>query len=254
MRKKIIAGNWKMNKTPSEAVALAEGLVKSVGSETACDVVVCPPFTALTTVAAIIKGSNISLGAQDMYWEVSGAFTGQISPTMLLDCGCKYVILGHSERRAYFAETNETVNKKVKAAHQHGLTPIMCVGETWEERQSGKTEAVISDMVINGLAGLTEEQLLNTIIAYEPVWAIGAGKTPATSEQANAVHVFLRQLLADKFGAKVSENVRIQYGGNMSEKNVEELLKIQDIDGGLIGGASLKVDSFTFLIQTAAKN
>jgi len=254
MRKKIIAGNWKMNKTPSEAIALAEGLVKAVGSETKADVVVCPPFTALTTVANIIKGSNISLGAQDMYWEVSGAYTGEVSPTMLLDCGCKYVILGHSERRAYFAETNETVNKKVKAAHQHGLIPIVCVGETWEEREAGKMEAVVSDMVINGLAGLTEEQIVNTIIAYEPVWAIGVGKTPATPEQADAVHKFLRKLLTDKFGAKVAEAVRIQYGGNMSEKNVEVLLKIQDIDGGLIGGASLKVDSFAFLIQTAAKS
>ena len=254
MRKKIIAGNWKMNKTPSEAIALAEGLVKAVGSETKADVVVCPPFTALTTVANIIKGSNISLGAQDMYWEVSGAYTGEVSPTMLLDCGCKYVILGHSERRAYFAETNETVNKKVKAAHQHGLIPIVCVGETWEEREAGKMEAVVSDMVINGLAGLSEEQIVNTIIAYEPVWAIGVGKTPATPEQADAVHKFLRKLLTDKFGAKVAEAVRIQYGGNMSEKNVEVLLKIQDIDGGLIGGASLKVDSFAFLIQTAAKS
>jgi triosephosphate isomerase len=253
MRKKIIAGNWKMNKTPSEAVQLAAGLVKSIGNEKDCDVVVCPTFTALTAVRDIIKGSQIKLGAQDMYWEESGAYTGEISAKMLLDSGCTYVILGHSERRALFGETNETVNKKVKAAHKNGLLPIMCVGETWEERQAGKKEAVIGEQVLKGLEGLTEAELINTIIAYEPVWAIGVGKTPATAEQAEEVHKFIRGLLAKHFCSNVASQMRIQYGGNVSDKNVEELMKIEDIDGGLVGGASLKVDVFSFLVTTAAK-
>ncbi len=254
MRKKIIAGNWKMNKTPAEAKELASALVKSVGEITQCDIVFCPPFTALVTVAEVIKGSKIALGAQDMYWEVSGAYTGEISPAMLLDTGCKYVIIGHSERRALFGETNETVNKKVKAAHKHGLLPIMCVGETWEERQAGFTQKVVEDHVLNGLTGLSSEEILTTIIAYEPVWAIGVGKTPATPEQADEVHKFIRQLLTKQFGANVAENVRIQYGGNVSEKNADVLMKVKDIDGGLIGGASLKIDSFTAIVQAASKN
>ncbi len=253
MRKKIIAGNWKMNKTPSEAAQLAEGIVKSIGNVTDCEVVLCPTFTALTTVRDIIKGSQIKLGAQDMYWEESGAYTGQISAKMLLDCGCTYVILGHSERRAFFGETNETVNKKVKAALNNGLLPILCVGETWEEREAGKKEAIIGEQVIKGLEGLSEAELLKTTIAYEPVWAIGVGKTPATSEQAEEVHTFIRGLLAKNYSDNVASQIRIQYGGNVSDKNVEDLMKIEDIDGGLVGGASLKVDVFSFLVTTAAK-
>lgn len=253
MRKKIIAGNWKMNKTPSEAAVLAEALVKSVGTETDCDVLLCPPFTALTTVANVIKGSNIKLGAQNMYFEASGAYTGEISAQMLLDAGCTYVILGHSERRAIFGETNEMVNKKTKVAHQNGLIPIVCVGETWEQREAGNTQAVIGEQVVKGLEGLSNDELKKTIIAYEPVWAIGVGKTPATREQANEVHVFIRGLLTEKYGSDVAEAIRIQYGGNVSDKNVDELMSIKDIDGGLVGGASLKADIFTILVKSAAK-
>ena len=248
MRKPIIAGNWKMNKTVSEARELVTALKSKVADVTDVDIVVGPVFTVLAAVAEIIKGTNIKLAAQDMYWEEKGAFTGEISPTMLKDVGCEYVIIGHSERRAYFSETNETVNRKVKSAHEYSLKPIVCVGEKLEERESGITKDVVKDHVVNGLAGLTEEQMLNTILAYEPVWAIGTGKT-ATPEQAQEVHAFIRELLAGAYSPAVAEAVRIQYGGSVKPSNVAELMAQADIDGGLIGGASLDADSFTQIVK-----
>ena len=248
MRKPIIAGNWKMNNTIGEACELVTALKGKVADVADVDMVVGPVFTALAAVAEIIKGTNIKLAAQDMYWEESGAFTGEISPVMLKDVGCDYVIIGHSERRAYFSETNETVNNKVKAAHAYSLKPIVCVGEKLEERESGVMKDVVKDHVINGLAGLTEEQMLCTVVAYEPVWAIGTGKT-ATPEQAQEVHAFIRGLLAEAFSSSVAEAVRIQYGGSVKPNNIAELMAQPDIDGGLIGGAALDADSFTQIIK-----
>ena len=248
MRKPIIAGNWKMNKTVGEARELVAALRDKVADVTDVEIVVGPTFTALSAVAEVIRGSNIKLAAQDIYWETEGAFTGEISPLMLKDVGCQYVIIGHSERRAYFSETNETVNKKVKAAHAHSLKPIVCVGERLEERESGVTKDVVKDHVVNGLADLTEEQMLNTVIAYEPVWAIGTGKT-ATPEQAQEVHRFIRELLADIYSSATAEAVRIQYGGSVKPNNVAQLMAQPDIDGGLIGGASLDADSFTQIVK-----
>lgn len=248
MRKPIIAGNWKMNKTVGEARELVTALKGKVADVTDVEIVVGPTFTALLAVAEIIKGSNIKLAAQNMSWEESGAFTGEISPLMLKDVGCQYVIIGHSERRAYFSETNEMVNKRVKAAHAHSLKPIVCVGEKLEDRESGVTKDVIKDHVVNGLAGLTEEQMLKTVMAYEPVWAIGTGKT-ATPDQAQEVHKFIRELLAELYSSPVAEAIRIQYGGSVKPSNVAELMAQPDIDGGLIGGASLDADSFTQIIK-----
>jgi len=248
MRKPIIAGNWKMNKTVGEARELATALKGKVADVTDVEIVVGPTFTALLAVAEVIKGSNIKLAAQNMSWEESGAFTGEISPLMLKDVGCQYVIIGHSERRAYFSETNEMVNKRVKAAHAHSLKPIVCVGEKLEDRESGVTKDVIKDHVVNGLAGLTEEQMLKTVMAYEPVWAIGTGKT-ATPDQAQEVHKFIRELLAELYSSPVAEAIRIQYGGSVKPNNVAELMAQPDIDGGLIGGASLDADSFTQIIK-----
>jgi len=248
MRKPIIAGNWKMNKTISEAVALVtslKGLVKDIND---VEIIVAPAFTALNAVADAIKGSNIKLSAQDMYWKESGAFTGEISPLMLKDVGCQYVIIGHSERRLYFGETNETVNNKVKSAHQYSIRPIMCVGEKLEEREAGITENVVKDHVVNGLAGLTEEQMIETIIAYEPVWAIGTGKT-ATPEQAQEVHSFIRSLIANMYSSAVADKVIIQYGGSAKPDNIAELMAQPDIDGGLIGGASLDAESFAKIVK-----
>jgi len=248
MRKPIIAGNWKMNKTVGEARELVTALKDKVADVTDVEIVVGPTFTALMAVAEVIKGSNIKLAAQNMYWEESGAFTGEISPLMLKDVGCQYVIIGHSERRAYFSETNEMVNKRVKAAHAHSLMPIVCVGEKLEERESGIMKDVVKDHVVKGLAGLTEEQMLKTVIAYEPVWAIGTGKT-ATPDQAQEVHKFIRELLADIYSSSVAEAIRIQYGGSVKPTNVAELMAKPDIDGGLIGGASLDADSFTQIVK-----
>ncbi len=248
MRKPIIAGNWKMNKTVGEARELVIALKGKVADVTDVEIVVGPTFTALLAVAEVIKGSNIKLAAQNMSWEESGAFTGEISPLMLKDVGCQYVIIGHSERRAYFSETNEMVNKRVKAAHAHSINPIVCVGEKLEDRESGVTKDVIKDHVVNGLAGLTEEQMLKTVMAYEPVWAIGTGKT-ATPDQAQEVHKFIRELLAELYSSPVAEAIRIQYGGSVKPGNVAELMAQPDIDGGLIGGASLDADSFTQIIK-----
>jgi len=248
MRKPIIAGNWKMNKTIGEAINLVKTLKDRLADVTGVEIIVAPPFTALFAVSEVIKGSNIKLAAQDMYWEKSGAFTGEVSPLMLKDAGCEYVIIGHSERRQYFSETNESVNNKVKAAHQYSLKPIVCVGERLEERESGTTSDVIKDHVTNGLKGLTEEQILNTVIAYEPVWAIGTGKT-ATPEQAQEVHKFIRNLLTEMYSSSVAEKIIIQYGGSVKPDNIAQLMAEPDIDGGLIGGASLDADSFMKIVK-----
>ena len=250
MRKPIVAGNWKMNKTAPEAAELVNELKPLVADVDDVEIVVAPPFTALTTVAEALVGSNVGLAAQNMHWEASGAYTGEVSAEMLLTVGCRYVIIGHSERRAYFHETNADVNKKVKAALAAGLTPIMCVGETLEERESGSTEAVVKDHVEGGLAGLSPEEIATVVIAYEPVWAIGTGKT-ATPEQAQDVHAFIRQLLADLAGDATAQAVRIQYGGSMKPENAKELTSKPDIDGGLIGGAALKADSFAAIVKAA---
>jgi len=248
MRKKIIAGNWKMNKNSIEAVELAKGIAKLVGGVTDVDVAVCPTFTSLAAVSEVMKGTSIALGAQNMHWEESGAYTGEISANMLLTLGCRYVILGHSERRAYFGETDEIVARKTKAAIAAGLTPIVCVGETKEQREEGVTEKVVEGQILGAFKGLTADEFSGTVIAYEPVWAIGTGLT-ATTQQAQDVHAFIRGLLRGLFGEAVAEATRIQYGGSMKPENAAELLAQPDIDGGLIGGAALKPESFEGIIN-----
>lgn len=248
MRQRIIAGNWKMNKTIPEAVELARGVVDATRGAQA-KVVVCPPYVGLAAVAEVLKGTHVALGAQDVHWEKSGAFTGKVSCEMLLSAGVEFVIIGHSEQRTYFGETNETVNKKVKAALGAGLLPIVCVGETLEEREAGRTEAVVEDHIVGAYAGLTAEAALKTVIAYEPVWAIGTGKV-ATPEQAQEVHAFIRgRLLTRLYGAEVAGKIQIQYGGSMKADNAAELLAKADIDGGLIGGASLKATDFAGIVR-----
>lgn len=238
MRKKIIAGNWKMNKTPSEAVELAKMLKEYVDTDKA-DVVFCVPAIDIIPVGEVIKGSNIALGAENMYFEESGAYTGEISPAMLTDAGVKYVILGHSERRQYFAETDETVNKKVKKALEHGLTPIMCCGETLEQREQGITIDFVRMQIKRGLYGISAEDVVKVVIAYEPIWAIGTGKT-ATSDEAEEVCGAIRAVIGEVWGQDAAEKIRIQYGGSVNAKNAAELFAMKDIDGGLVGGASLK--------------
>ena len=251
-RTPIIAANWKLNKTVGEATTLVSALKNQVSDVTGVEVIVAPAFTVLSTVAKMLEGSNIRLSAQDVFWEDRGAFTGEISPTMLKDVGCDYVIIGHSERRQYFDETNETVNKKVKAALAHSLTPIMCVGESLEDREAERTDSVIQDHIINGIAGLSEVALLSTVIAYEPVWAIGAGLT-ATPNQAQEAHTFIRSLLSEKYSADVAAQVRIQYGGSVKPDNVSELMAQPDVDGALVGGASLEAESFAQIVKSASK-
>ena len=253
MRTPIMAGNWKMNKTVGEALALVEALKPAVAEIENVEVVVAPTFTALAPVGEALRGTNIALAAQDMHWEESGAFTGEISGPMLKDVGCAYVILAHSERRQYFGETNETANRKLHAAHAHGLSPIYCVGETLEQREMGITEDLISIQVKEGLVGLTKEQLFRTVIAYEPVWAIGTGRT-ATPEQAQAVHAHIRGVLAGLYDAETADAVRIQYGGSVKPENVDDLIAQPDIDGGLIGGASLVADSFAAIVASASRH
>lgn len=248
MRQKIIAGNWKMNKTNAEAVELARGLLGHEGDGDKTRVLICPPYTALSAVAEAIKGSRIFLGAQNMYFKESGAYTGEIAPSMLLTIGVSYVILGHSERREYFAETDAIVNDKVKLALKSGLIPIVCVGEKLEEREKGITEEVIGGQIDGSLADLSADDIKKTVIAYEPVWAIGTGKT-ATPETAQEVHKFIRGGLRDKYGA-VADEVPILYGGSMKGSNASELLTQADIDGGLVGGASLKADEFIKIINS----
>ncbi|MDB5048129.1 MAG: Triose-phosphate isomerase [Fibrobacteres bacterium] len=253
MRKKIIAGNWKMNKTVAESAQLATDLVAAVKGQPyaeAVDIVVCPTFLALDRVSGIIKGSPIKLGAQDAHWENQGAFTGKISVDMLKAAGVTYVILGHSEPRTLFGETDANVNKKTLKVLAEGLIPIVCVGETLAEREGNITEKVVSTQVKAAYQGVSAQDAAKTVIAYEPVWAIGTGRT-ASDEQAQAVHKFIRGLLSELYGSSVAEAVRIQYGGSMKAENASGLLKQPDVDGGLIGGASLKVDSFLGIIKAA---
>lgn len=250
MRKKFIAGNWKMNLTRAESVALASGLAEQVGDATDVDVAVCPPSVYLDAVNQAVSGSQVALGAQNMYHEASGAFTGEISAGMLLDLGCKYVILGHSERRHVLGETDEAINRKVVAALAAGLLPIVCVGELLEEREAGQTQSVVKTQVEGSLAGLTAEQMHQTVIAYEPVWAIGTGKV-ATPAQAEEVHADLRSLLETRYNSEVAASVRIQYGGSVKPGNAAELLGQPNIDGALVGGASLKVEDFMGIIKGA---
>ena len=247
MRKPIVAGNWKMNKVNAEAEALAAGVMRELAGVTEVDVVLCPPFTALATVGKAIAGTRIELGAQNMHWEKSGAYTGEVSAAMLRDLGCKWVILGHSERRQYFHETDEAVNRKIKAALAENLRPIVCVGETLEERDSSRTQAVVERQVREGLKGLGSA-LSHIVVAYEPVWAIGTGRT-ATPAQAQDVHQLIRGVLADISDAKLAQEVRIQYGGSVKASNARELFGQADIDGGLIGGAALEVGSFAEIVK-----
>ncbi|MBO6102152.1 MAG: triose-phosphate isomerase [Opitutales bacterium] len=249
-RRYFIAGNWKMNKTSAEAAVLAKAVAQSVGGVSEVDIAICPTFTSLESAGREIKGTNVKLGAQNMYFEKSGAFTGEISADMLNGAGCEYVILGHSERRQYFKECDCLINKKVKAAVAASLKPILCVGETLEERESGKTIDVVSAQTKGGLDGLSAAEALNVVVAYEPVWAIGTGKT-ATPAMAQEVHAEIRKVLAGMFGADAAEKIQILYGGSMKPENADELLKQKDIDGGLIGGAALKADSFASLVKSA---
>ncbi|HNR66699.1 MAG TPA: triose-phosphate isomerase [bacterium] len=248
MRKRIIAGNWKMNKTVSEAAALAEQLARKNHDADLVEVVVCPPFTSLAAVRDALKGTAIGLGAQNMHWEKSGAYTGEISAEMVVSTGCRYVIIGHSERRQYFAESDEMVNRKILAALQTELTPIVCVGELLDERQSDQTEIVINRQVRGAFAHLDDVQASRVVLAYEPVWAIGTGQV-ATPEQAQEVHAFIRSLIRQMYGDAVADGLRIQYGGSMKASNAAELLRQPDVDGGLIGGASLDADSFWGIVK-----
>jgi triosephosphate isomerase len=247
-RRPIIAGNWKMNKTSAEARDLATKLLPLVSTVKDRDIVLAPPFTALSAVAEAIKGTNVALSAQNLFWEDKGAFTGEISAEMLLDLGCKYVIIGHSERRQFFGDTDETVNRKVKQALKKGMLPILCVGETLAEREAGKLTEVISRQVKGGLKDITVEDMKNVVIAYEPVWAIGTGKT-ATPEQANEVHALIREKVKSLYTADIAEGLRIQYGGSVTPENVSSLMAKPDIDGALVGGASLKPESFAALVN-----
>ena len=246
MRKPFIAGNWKLNKSPNETIALLEELKPLVAGVEDVDIAVMPPFTSINVATFLLKNSNIKVGAQNMYFEKSGAFTGEVSGDMIKELGCDYVILGHSERRTLFGDTDEMINKKLKVAFETGLIPIFCVGETLAEREAEKTFAVIETQVKDGLKGIADIQEM--VIAYEPVWAIGTGKT-ATPEQANDVHVFIRGLIKDLYGEEKAAAIRIQYGGSVKPGNVKELMAQPDIDGGLIGGAALTAEDFAALIN-----
>lgn len=250
MRRSIIAGNWKMHNTIKEAVELINGLKRELCDIDSLDIVVCPTYTALSDANELLMDSNIMLGAQDVYWQEKGAFTGEVSPQMLKDAGCKYVIIGHSERRKYFGETNETVNNKVKAALAAGLLPIVCVGEVLQQRESGKTFDVVKDHIQGSLKDLSADDMKKIVIAYEPVWAIGTGKT-ATPQQAQEVHIFIRGLLEEIFGDATAQATRIQYGGSVTPDNVKILMAQPDVDGALVGGASLKIDSFSQIVKGA---
>lgn len=250
MRVPIIAGNWKMNKTCGESALLAGEIKTAASGLEGVEIVICPTYPALDRVGKTIAGGNVKLGAQDMHWEKQGAYTGKVSADMLLDVGVEYVILGHSEQRTYFHETNETVNKKVQTALEFGLIPIICVGETLQERESSRTEEVVADHIRGAFRNIAAGEAVRCVIAYEPVWAIGTGKT-ATSNQAQEVHHHIREMLTGMYDEEVAEKIRIQYGGSMKPDNAEELLALADVDGGLIGGASLKADSFLGIVGHA---
>ena len=252
-RKIFIAGNWKMNKTAAETKELCEALKAKFASFCPCkaEVAVCPPFTSIATAVEALKGSNIKVGAQNIHWADNGAFTGEISGAMLKEMGIEYVIIGHSERRQYFGETDETVNKRIAAALKYDLKPIVCIGETLEEREGNKTEDVLAKQIKDGFANIAAADMAKVTIAYEPVWAIGTGKT-ATPDMAEETHAFIRKTFADLYGAEVAEALVIQYGGSMKPENSKDLVAQKDIDGGLIGGAALKADSFYDLVANAA--
>jgi len=247
-RRPLIAGNWKMYKTPQEAADTAKQLVEQVREVADVDIMIAPPFTALESVSRVIKNSPVALGAQNLYWEDEGAYTGEISAPMLKSAGCQYAITGHSERRQYFGETDKTVNQKIQAAIQVGLKPVFCIGETEQEREAEQTLSVLDKQVRKGLERLVPEQLDTLIIAYEPVWAIGTGKT-ATEDQAQEVHQFIRSLIEKSFGNDLSKSIRILYGGSVKPDNILNLMAMPDIDGALVGGASLSADSFSRIIK-----
>lgn len=247
MRKKVIAGNWKMNMLPDQTIKFIDEIAPLV-KDTKNEVILCVPYTDLFYALLTAQNTNIKIGAQNMHWEENGAFTGEVSGKMLKVIGVEYVIIGHSERRQYFAETDETVNKKIKAAFANELKPIVCVGETLSQREEGKTEEIITNQTRLALEGLTNDQVKSTIIAYEPIWAIGTGKT-ATSEDANNSIKAIRKEIEDIYGKEVSEEVIIQYGGSVKSTNAKELFETSDIDGGLVGGASLKVEEFSKIVN-----
>lgn len=247
MRRPIIAGNWKMNKTVSEGVEFVRQ-IKDLGNNTDVEVVVCVPSVSLYPIKKELEGSNIKIGSQNIHWEDSGAFTGEISPLMLNDIGVDYAIIGHSERRQYFNETDETVNKRLLSAIKHRINPILCVGETLEEREADNAKNKVKTQITKALDKVTEKDILNVVIAYEPIWAIGTGKT-ASSEDANEMIAYIREIIKEKYGENVSEEIRIQYGGSVKPHNVTELMNQTDIDGALVGGASLKKESFTDIVR-----
>ena len=250
MRRPVVAGNWKCHLLRDEAAALARQLRGSCETD-AVEVIVCPPYTALAAVADALRGSHIGLGAQDLFWEPQGAFTGEVSPRMLADAGCRYVIIGHSERRTLFGETDDTVRRKLGAARQHGLQPIVCIGETLAQREAGRTFEVLPRQLEGALTQLAPADAESLILAYEPVWAIGTGRN-ATPEQAQEVHAFIRRWAAKRFGERAAESLRIQYGGSVTTANAASLLQQPDVDGALVGGASLKADAFSAIVKAAA--
>ncbi|WP_069649144.1 triose-phosphate isomerase [Caloranaerobacter ferrireducens] len=247
MRRPIIAGNWKMHNTIEEGIKLVRE-IKDVADNTDVEVVVCVPFTSLNEIKKELKDTKVKLGAQNMHWEEKGAFTGEISPVMLKEIGIDYVIIGHSERRQYFNETDETVNKKVLSALKYGIKPIICVGETLEQREKNIEKDVVSKQVIKALENVSAEDMLNIVIAYEPIWAIGTGRT-ASSKDANDMIFFIRETIKNKYGVDISEEVRIQYGGSVKPHNITELMNESDIDGALVGGASLKAEDFINIVN-----
>ena len=252
--KKLIAANWKMNKTINEAIFLVQELKKLLKDEKNVDILLCPPFTSLQAVSKKLKGGSIKLGAQNMHFEDSGAYTGDISPLMLKNVGCEYVILGHSERREFFKEDDELINKKVLSALKHSLTPVLCIGETWEQREKNKTKQILENQLKNGLKNVSSLQMRNVAIAYEPVWAISRGnpnQKSATPQDAEDAHLFIRNLLEKLFDKKIAASTRILYGGSMKPENAKELLSKRGIDGGLVGNASLNAKSFYEIIKAA---
>jgi triosephosphate isomerase (TIM) len=249
-RRPFIAGNWKMYKTVSQAVDTARDLVKRTEGVSNVDIMVAPPFTALAPVWDVTRESNVALGAQNLFWEAEGAYTGEVSANMLLSAGCRYVIIGHSERRQYFGETDETVNRRIKAAQTNGLIPVFCVGESESERETKKTYSVLDKQVKNGLKEVFVDDPDSLVVAYEPVWAIGTGKT-ATSKQAQEVHLFLRSLLESLYGNAISQSIRILYGGSVKPDNIAELMRMPDVDGALVGGASLDAKTFSEIARFA---
>lgn len=248
MRRPIIGGNWKMNKTCREVEDFAKGIIPEIGTYQGVDVIIFPPFTYLKVMNNLIEETHIRLGAQNIFWEEKGAYTGEISPAMLIDVGCRYVILGHSERRQYFGEDDGKINKKIKVALKFGLIPVVCVGEKLEERKRDLAEEVVKNQLTRCLLGLDSSWISRIVIAYEPVWAIGTGET-ATPQQAQQMHQFIREVLHGVYGGRIANSVRVQYGGSVKPDNMKELMVQPDIDGALVGGASLDIDSFVKIVK-----